>query len=104
MLDPWVIVDPTSRSTWLMFFSLNPKAGVPVYTTLGRGRSLDGGATWQLDPVPTPGSGQLLDINLASAPRVVYDAGAGLYRMYYAQARFGQHVDVNNNVATDVWP
>jgi len=90
ILDPWVLVEPTQKKTWLLFFSLSAKNAMMTTTSLGVGRTTDGGATWDLSTVPTPGSGVLFaGPDIAQSPRVVWDDSARLYRMYYAQLRAG---------------
>jgi hypothetical protein len=101
-----VLTDPSSVNGWRMYFTRLPTGpdagldtttpiGMMMYnerlrrfaanTTLGLARTVDQGATWRIDPVPTPGSGMIADIAFATTAMVSYDTARGTYHMYYSQ-------------------
>jgi hypothetical protein len=107
IVDPWVVQDPLQSSVWRLFFSLSGLAGSRTSSTLGGGRTVDGGATWLVDPLPTPGTGEAAAVEIDVSPHVAYDAYSKLWRMYYAHYRVGPNLvqacatDVNYATSDD---
>lgn len=81
---PWALRAPGDAGEWLLFFSTIPKDATS--TAVGVARTIDGGTTWHVSPVPSPSSGQAVPgFQVALAPRVLYDERDGIYRMWYAE-------------------
>ena len=91
---PWALVSPRRTDEWLLFFTSPIKNPTGNGTTMGLGRTTDGGGKWYFSPMPPPASGQAVGLTpLAVGARVIYDEADDVYRMWYAEGIAGAPSD-----------
>lgn len=85
IMMPWVLVDPIDDLAWILYFSTAYELNRPPQ--LGVGRSVDRGATWNLDRVATPSTlvKKPAEAETAFSARVLHDPYTGIYRMWYVE-------------------